>query len=144
MYAIPVRNKSGRIEINTLLAKQHPDCVFINELGPQEDFVKYQKPRQQDAPVDAKVLQDLEKLLQENPDALAQDETQTGTTPLIKMSTDTGDHKPIAKWPYALSLKHYDWVRNEIDKLLHAGVIRESHSSWSVPVVIVPKSNGRL
>ena len=41
-----------------------------------------------------------------------------------------------------LSLKHYDWVRNEIDKLLQAGVIRESHSSWSAPVVIVPKSNG--
>ena len=47
MYAIPVRNKSGRIEINTLLAKQDPECVVINELGPQEDFVKYQKPRLQ-------------------------------------------------------------------------------------------------
>ena len=32
--------------------------------------------------------------------------------------------------------------RKEIDKLLEAGVIRESHSSWSAPVVIVPKSNG--
>ena len=32
--------------------------------------------------------------------------------------------------------------RKEIDKLLAAGVIRESHSSWSAPVVIVPKSNG--
>ena len=32
--------------------------------------------------------------------------------------------------------------KNEIDKLLEAGVIRESHSSWSEPVVIVPKSNG--
>ena len=41
-----------------------------------------------------------------------------------------------------LSLKHYDWVRNEIDKLLQAGVIRESHLSWSSPVVIVTRSNG--
>ena len=56
MYAIPVRNKSGRIEINTLLAEQDPECVVINEMGPQEDFVKYQKPRLQDACVDAKVL----------------------------------------------------------------------------------------
>ena len=44
-----------------------------------------------------KVLQDLEKLLKENPDAFAQGETQIGTTPLIKMSIDTDDHKPIAK-----------------------------------------------
>ena len=50
--------------------------MVINELGPQEDFVKYQKPRLQDAPVDAKVLQDLEQLLEENPVAFAQEETQ--------------------------------------------------------------------
>ena len=90
------------------------------------------------------MLQDLEKLHEENPDAFAQDETQIGTTPLIKMSIDTGDHKPIAKHPYTLSLKHYDWLRNDIDKLLNAGIIRESHSSWSVSVVGVPKSNGQI
>ena len=48
----------------------------------------------------------------------------------------------MAKKPYALALKHYDWVRDEIDKLLEAGVIRESHSSWSAPIVLVPKGDG--
>ena len=42
------------------------------------------------------------------------------------MSIDTGDHKPIAKEPDTLSLKNYDWVRGELDKLLEAGVIREA------------------
>ena len=60
------------------------------------------------------------------------------------MPIDTGDHKPIAKKPYTLSVKHYDWVREELDKLLAAGVIRESHSSWSAPIVVVPKGdNGK-
>ena len=127
IYAMHVRNKSGRIEINTLLAKQDSECVVINEMGPQEDFVQHQKPRLQDASVDATVLQDLEQLLKGNPDAFAQDETQIGTTPLIKMSIGTGDHKPIAKCPYILSPKHYDRVRNEINKLPKVGVIRESH-----------------
>ena len=104
--------------------------------------MKYQKPRLQDAPVEAKVLQNLKKLLKENPDAFAQDETQIGITPMIKMSIDTGHHKPIAKQPYILSVKHYDWLRNEIDKLLQTGVINGGHSSWSAPVVIVLKSNG--
>ena len=58
------------------------------------------------------------------------------------MSIDTGDHPKIAKKPYALDLKHYDWVRDEIDKLLEAGVIRESHSSWAVPIVVVAKGDG--
>ena len=34
----------------------------INEIGPQEDFVKFVKPKLQDAPVNARVLQDLENL----------------------------------------------------------------------------------
>ena len=67
---------------------------------------------------------------------------QIGTTPLIKTSIDTRDHLPIPKKPYALALKHYDWVRGEIDKLLEACVIRESHSSWSAPTVVVPKGDG--
>ena len=41
-------------------------------------------------------------------------------------------------WPS----KHYDWVRDEIDKLLKAGVIWESHSIWSAPIVVVPKGDG--
>ena len=116
--------------------------IGINEIGPQEDFVKFVKPKLQNAPVNEKVLKDLEKLLSENPKAFATDETEIGTTPLIEMDIDTGDHPPIAKRPYTLALKHYDWAKQEIDKLLKAGVIRESHSSWSAPVVIVPKCNG--
>ena len=55
------------------------------------------------------------------------------------MSFDTGDYPPIAKKPYALALKHFDWVKEEIDKLLEGGVMRESHSSWSAPIVVFPQ-----
>ena len=75
IYTIPIRNKPGKIEINTLLAKKDPEWVVINELGPQEDFVKYKKLRLQDAPVNAKVFKDVEKLLEENSGALTEDET---------------------------------------------------------------------
>ena len=93
MYAISIRNK-----IDTLLTKD-PQCVVINELGPQEDFVKHEKPKLQGASVNVKLLKDLEKLLEENSGAFAEDETQIGTTPVIKMSIETGDHRPIAKHP---------------------------------------------
>ena len=58
------------------------------------------------------------------------------------MSIDTGNHAPIAKKPYTLAIKHHGWVKEEINKLLEAGVIRESHSSWSAPIVVVPKVDG--
>ena len=57
------------------------------------------------------------------------------------MTIDRGDHPPIAKKPYTLALKHYEWVKDDIDKLLEAGVIRESHSSWSASIVAMPKGD---
>ena len=60
MYAIPIRTKSGQIEINTLIPIQEQPRIGIHEIGPQEDFVKYEKPKLTDAPVNTKVLEDLE------------------------------------------------------------------------------------
>ena len=42
---------------------------------------------------------------------------------------------------YTLDIKHHKWVKEEIDKLLEAGVIRESHPSWSALIVVVPKGD---
>ena len=39
-------------------------------------------------------------------------------------------------------MKHYNWVKNEIEKLLAAKVIHSSHSSWSAPIIVVPKGDG--
>ena len=89
----------------------------------------YRKPGLLDVPVNKQTRDDLNRLLGVNHDAFAEDERQIGTIPLIKMSIDTGRHPPIAQRPYALALKHCDWVRDEMDKLLEAGVIRESNSS---------------
>ena len=39
-------------------------------------------------------------------------------------------------------MKHYQWVKEEIEKLLTAKVICTSHTSWSAPIIVVPKGNG--
>ena len=130
-YRIPTRNKHGEIEVNKIT-----DTAF------EEEFVSHKKPKLQDAPIDQRTKQELEQLLGRNKDCFPEDERQIGTTPLITRSIDTGDHPPVAKRPYTVALKHHDWVKAEIDKLLEAGVIRESDSSWSAPVVVVPKGDG--
>ena len=58
------------------------------------------------------------------------------------MSIDTGNSDPVSQKPYPIAMKHYQWVKEEIDKLLEAGVIRNSHSSWSAPIIVVPKGDG--
>ena len=74
----------------------------------------------------------------------AQNESSIGTTHLTKMQIDTGDSEPVSQRPYPITMKHYDWVRNEINKLLDKQVICSSHYSWSAPITEVPKGDGGI
>ena len=58
------------------------------------------------------------------------------------MSIDTSTADPVSQKPYPIAMKHYQWVKEEIDKLLAAKVIHTSCSSWSAPIIVVPKGNG--
>ena len=62
---------------------------------------------------------------------------------LLIMQIDTGDSEPVSQEPYPITIKHYDWVRCEINKLLNAWVINNSHLSGSAPIIVVPKGDGR-
>ena len=92
--------------------------------------------------LDATIQQQLDNLLRTFQDQFAKDEMTIGTTLLTQMSIDTGDSNPVSQKPYPIAMKHYNWVKEEIDKLLEAGVIRNSHSSWSAPIIVVPKGDG--
>ena len=92
--------------------------------------------------LDLTIQQQLDNLLGTFKDQFAKDEMTIGTTPLTQMSIDTGDSDPVSQKPYPVAIKHYNWVKEEIDKLLEAGVIRNSLSSWSAPIIVVPKGDG--
>ena len=58
------------------------------------------------------------------------------------MTIDTGTSDPISQKPYPIAMKHYQWVKDEIEKLQSAKVIRNSRSSWSASIIVVPKGDG--
>ena len=99
----------------------------------------FMPPRYQLEPT---IQQQLDFLLRTFKDQFVKDEMTIGTTPLTQMSIDTGDSDPVSQKPYLVAMKHYQWIKEEIDKLLEAGVIRNSHSSWLAPIIIVPKGDG--
>ena len=84
----------------------------------------------------------LKLLLQEYKSQFAKDETSIGTTPLTSMTIDTGTTNPVSQKPYRIAMKHYEWVKDEIEKLLATKVIHTSCSSWSGPNIVVPKGDG--
>ena len=84
----------------------------------------------------------LDALLKEYASQFTQDETSIGTTPQTKMTTDTGNSEPVSQKPYPIAMKHYQGVQDETEKLLTAKVTRGSHSSWSAPIIVIPKGDG--
>ena len=84
----------------------------------------------------------LKSLLVEYESQFTKDEMSIGTTPLTSMSIDTGTTNPVSQKPYPTAMKHYEWVKNEIEKLLAAKVIHSSCSSWSAPIIVVPEGDG--
>ena len=89
------------------------------------------------------VRKSLSQLLEIFKSQFAQDETSIGTTHLTKIQIETGDWELVSQRLYPIAMKHYDWVRNEINKLLDVQLICSSHSSWSAPIIVVPKGNSR-
>ena len=92
--------------------------------------------------LNSNIQQQLDNLLGTFKDQFTKDEMTIGTTPLTQMSIDTEDSDPVSQKPYPVAVKHYNWVKEEIDKLLETGVTRNSHSSWSAPIIVVPKGDG--
>lgn len=60
----------------------------------------------------------------------------------VRHAVETGNHGPMHTPPYRVSYKDEEIQRKEIDKLLQQGVIEESTSPWSSPIVLVRKKDG--
>ena len=90
----------------------------------------------------ATVQDNLKLLLQEYESQFAKDKTTIGITPLISMTIDTGTADPVSQKPYPITMKHYQWVKEKIEKLLAAKVICTSCSSCSALIIVVPKGDG--
>ena len=62
----------------------------------------------------------LEDLLKEYQSQFTQDETTIGTTQLTKMIIDMGNSELVSQKPCPITMKHYKWVKDKINKLLTA------------------------
>ena len=58
------------------------------------------------------------------------------------MTIDTGTSEPVSQKPYPIAMKHSQWVKDEIEKLIAAKIIHTSHYSWSASIIVVPKGDG--
>jgi hypothetical protein len=90
---------------------------------------------------------EIDVFLSKHEDAFANDYNQLGECTVKEHQIKTNSETPIRQRPYKTSHADRLAIREEIKKMLDAGVIRESQSEWSSPVVMVKKkgtSNRRM
>ena len=114
------------------------DSDFLISPG---DIYPNRKVELEDADIKQSTKDNFELLCEQQHEAFSKNNKDIGRTQLIEMEIDTGDSLPVAQLPYTLLLKHYDWVRQEIEMLEKSGVIERSLSRWASPVTVVPKKS---
>ena len=57
------------------------------------------------------------------------------------MTINNGNSELVSQKPYPIAVKNYQWVKDEIEKLLTAKAICSSRSCWSAPIIVVPKGD---
>ena len=114
------------------------DSDFLISPG---DIYPNRKVELEDADIKEATKVSFEALCEQQHEAFSKNNKDIGRTQLIEMEIDTGDSLPVAQSPYTLPLKHYEWVRQEIETLEKSGVIERSLSRWASPVIVVPKKS---
>ena len=117
------------------------EVVDLDFLISPGDIYPNRKVELEDADIKEATRVSLEALCEQQHEAFSKNNKDIGRTQLIEMEIDTGDSLPVAQSPYTLPLKHYDWVRQEIETLEKSGVIERSLSRWVSPVIVIPKKS---
>ena len=134
----------GHLELIVLDSTDQRETHQANSITLKKMMSKTITPDTFDPPqheLSAPIQDSLKLLLQEHESQFAKDKTSIGTTPLTSMTVDMGTADPVSQKPYPIAVKNYEWVKDEIKKLLAAKVICTSHSSWSAPIMVVLKGD---
>jgi hypothetical protein len=67
-----------------------------------------------------------------------------GRTDLVDHDIELIDDKPIRQHPYRMHPEKLKYLKKEVDEMLDLGLIERSSSSYSSPVVMVPKPDNTL
>ncbi len=98
----------------------------------------------QDSKLSGEESQKLTNLITEYADIFQTKEGPRGKYTKIEHVIRTGDHSPIKCRPYRQPPHVQAEIRKQVNQMLDDGLVRESTSSWSFPVVMIPKPDGSM
>ena len=112
---------------------------------PSTDQVQMKRPvqHQEKQTLSPETKKKLDTIIDEYSNIFSKDQYDIGlsTHPPIEIPTEG---PPCISAPYTIPLKFRPWADNTINKLLDAGMIQCTMSTWASPVIIVPKKGLEL
>lgn len=69
---------------------------------------------------------------------------EPGLTHLTEITIETGTAKPVYTPPYRVPQAQLPAVREEVQRMLKAGIVTASRSAWGSPLLMVKKPDGSL
>src|SRR6266540_3546298 len=85
---------------------------------------------------------DFKAVLKEYKDIQFENMKELGRTNIIQHTIQLLDEQPVSKGNRFLDQKNRIWIKQELKDLLERGIIRESTSLYSTPIVVVDKKTG--
>ena len=124
----------------------HPQEVDEMNKGNMDDFITSNNQVQMKRPVQHQEKQTLspetkrklDAIIDDYLDILSKDQYDIGQSTHQPMEIPT-EGPPCISAPYTIPLKFRPCVDNTINKLLEAGMIQHTMSTWASPVIIIPK-----
>jgi len=85
-----------------------------------------------------------ERLVHDYAKVCCRSEIDLGRLDILPHRIDTGDARPFKEQLRRHPIAHLDFIDNQVDQMLEAGVIEPSSLPWSSNVVLAKKSDGCL
>ena len=86
----------------------------------------------------------LQQLLNEYSEVIAQDEFDIGRTKIVKHTIPLLDERPIKQRAYRIPYTQEEEVQKKVKEMADNEIIRRSASPWTSPVVMVKKKDGSI
>ena len=94
--------------------------------------------------VPEKYIELLLLLLNKYRDVIALSTDELGKAKSCEIEIQLSEQTPFTYRPYRMSRSEQDMVREMVGELLAAGIVRESHSAYASPVLLVKKKTGEM